>query len=246
MDNKKIYSYPLIYFLLSVIGFSILNYFGIQYDDPRIHFYGIPMMLVIAGFVIYANGKNRLIKKEDFKRKSSFALLNWIPILTILMIITVFGEMFMRNGEVTKVLWAMILTFLIGFSEEGMFRHFIIQQGETIFSSMALLIYSTVSFGLLHMANMASGLDFIGAFTQSIYTLPFGLLAAFLYMETKNITALIFWHMSVDFSLFLLELGEFKSATYCGKAIDIIMILATLILLYRKGKSRLDCRKEKN
>lgn len=242
MKNKKLYLYPLIYFALSVIGFGTLNCFGIQYNDPRIHFYGIPMMLIIASFVIYANDRSLIIQKEDFKIKSSFALLNWIPILTILMIIATFAEVIITKREIEKILWITILTFLIGFSEEGLFRRFIINKGKNKISPIRLLLYSTISFGFLHMANIASGLNFMGAFTQSLYTLTFGLLAAFLYMETKNITGLIFWHMSVDFSLFLLELGSFRSTIYFGKIIDLIMVFSTLILVYRRWKTWIENR----
>ncbi|MDO5717683.1 MAG: CPBP family intramembrane metalloprotease [Tissierellia bacterium] len=241
MKNKKLYIYPVIYFLLSVIGFAILNYFGIQYDDPRIHFYAIPMMLVISGFVIWANEKSLLLNKEDFIPNSKFALLNWIPILTILMAIASLVEAIASKGDPTKIIWAIILTFLIGFSEEGLFRKFLISEGEKEFSSLKILIYSTLVFGLLHMANIASGLSFTSALIQSAFSLPFGLLAGFLFMETKNISAMIFWHMSVDYSLFLSELGDFKSATIFGYIIDLLLVISVLILLYKKLKKKKTC-----
>lgn len=237
MERKQtLYLYPLGYFFLSALGFGILKHFGIVYDDPRIHFYAIPMMLVIAAFVFWVNGNDVLINKKDFKPCPAFGLLNWVPVLVILMAIVTLIEAFVRIDAPQKVLWAVILTFLIGFSEEGMFRKFIISKAEKTWAPWQVLLYSTLAFALLHMANMASGLDLTAAAIQCVYTLPFGLLAGFLYMETRNITALVFWHMSVDYSLFLSELADFRTATYFGYAIDLLLFLTTLWLLLKRGQ----------
>ncbi|MDO5725470.1 MAG: CPBP family intramembrane metalloprotease [Tissierellia bacterium] len=241
MNKNKIYIYPIIYFLLSLLGFGILYKMGIEYDDPKIHYAAIPMMLIIAGFVYKING-DKLIDLNELKPKKEYLGLNFIPFITMLLVLFTIFESFTNEVESRKVIWAFILTFLIGFSEEKMFRQFIFEEGKKFYSKRFLFLYSTIAFSLVHMANMASGLDFKSAALQSIVSLPVGLLAAFLYIETKNISALIFWHMSIDYSLFLRELGVFKTELIFSKIIDKILIIITVLLLIKKLKIYLSNR----
>ncbi|MDO5714234.1 MAG: CPBP family intramembrane metalloprotease [Tissierellia bacterium] len=237
MKNKnKLIIYPLGYFILSLIGFGILNLFGIQYDDLRIHYYGIPMMIVMGFYVWRVNLRSFGFTSRDLIPSKSFLTLNWLPFLAILMVTTSVIEALVTNHQPLRVLSIGLLTFLIGFSEEGLFRRFLIKEGLKEYPPLVVFLYSSFLFALVHMANIAGGLDPTSAFIQCIYALPFGLLAAFLYMETKNIAALIFWHMSVDFSVFLGEIGIFYTGIIFGKLMDILLFVVTILLLLQRGK----------
>lgn len=126
---------------------------------------------------------------------------------------------------------------MIGLSEEGTFRNFIISyMQEKNYSKPVMIVVSTIFFSLLHMVNIAAGLSVESAFIQTVNVIPFGLLAAFFFVETGNISALIFWHMYFDFSLFISEIGIFYSDFIIGIVIDILLIIEIIKIIIKYVK----------
>lgn len=215
----------IIYYLLAFFGFFVLRNFGIFYNGNKIHIYAIPMMLLISTYVYFLNGR-KIFKKEDFKQKKGHFGLYLIPYFTVFTVVATMIEAVITQRSLPDVACMAFLTFLIGVSEEGMFRLFLLKNcGSSLKIKTALFLFSSITFSALHMANIGGGLSFEDALSQSIAALPFGLVAGFLFLQTGNISSLVFWHMFIDYDLFIAHLGIFFSATVMGFIVDIVIIV---------------------
>lgn len=214
------------YYLLAFGGFSILSHFGIFYDGPKIHIYAIPMMLIISLYVFFINGKH-LLKKEDFVSKKENLLLYLLPYIVICAVLLSFIETAITKHSLPDILCMAVLTLLIGISEEGMFRLFLLKNCSGSLK-MKRYLFSVFAFAALHMMNVGGGLSFHDAFLQSLNTIPFGLAAGFLFLRTGNISSLVFWHMFYDYDIFAEEQGIYMTTTIFGFVIDFILIVSLI------------------
>lgn len=224
-----ILSTVIIYYLLAFVGFSILSRFGIYYNGSEIHIYAIPMMVVISLYVYFINGK-LLFRKEDFLPRKENLLLFLIPYIVIAATLLSIAETIVMKRSLPDVLCMALLTFLIGVSEEGMFRLFILKDcNDSLKKKVLLYAVSVITFGALHMMNVGGGLAPYDAFIQSVNAMSFGLIAGFLFLRTGNISAMIFWHMHFDFDIFALQEGIYRANTLLGLAVEIILIISLVL-----------------
>lgn len=224
-----ILSTVLIYYLLAFAGFSILSCFGIYYNGSEIHIYAIPMMVAISLYVYFINGK-QLFRKEDFLPRKGNLLLFLIPYIVMAATLLSAAETIVMKRSLPDVLCMALLTFLIGVSEEGMFRLFILKDSNgSLKRKILLYAVSVITFGALHMMNVGGGLAPYDAFIQSVNAMSFGLIAGFLFLRTGNISALIFWHMHFDFDLFALQEGIYRVNTLLGLAVEVILVVSLII-----------------
>lgn len=214
------------YYLMAFSGFSLLKHFGIIYSGPKIHIYAIPMMLIIS-FYVYIINKKKLFKKDDFIAKKDHFLLYLIPYIVGIAIILSIMETIITKRSLPDILCMAVLTFLIGISEECMFRLFILKNcGGSL--KISIFLFSVLTFAALHMMNIAGGLSLHDAFLQSLNAIPFGLVSGFLFLRTGNISSMIFWHMFFDYDLFAEQQGIFVSTTVLGFAVDFIVIYSLI------------------
>lgn len=94
------------------------------------------------------------------------------------------------------------------------------------------LVASMVIFGLLHMTNMISGMDFSAALDQSLKAMPMGLIAGLIYLRTRVLLPLLLWHASVDFTLFANVDQPFFFGGVLGILTDACVILLTLFTVW--------------
>lgn len=218
----------IVYYLLAFGGFSLLSRFGIFYNGSEIHIYAIPMMVVISVYVYFLNGK-RIFRKEDFIVRKENLFLCLIPYLTVSAVLLSVVETVITKRSLPDILCMAVLTFLIGISEEGMFRLFLLKHWDgSPVKKIFLFLFSVFTFAALHMMNVGGGLTFHDAFVQSVNTIPFGLIAGFLFLRTRNISALIFWHMLLDYILFAELLGMYMTTFIFSYIVEFILILSLL------------------
>lgn len=218
----------MIYYLLAFGGFLLLSYFGIYYNGSKIHIYAIPMMLVISLYVYLINGK-RIFKKDDFVSKKENLLLYLVPYVAVSSVFLSIIETIITRRSLPDILYMAVLTFLIGISEEGMFRLFILRNcGYSSKKKILLFIFSVFAFAALHMMNVAGGLTFRDAVLQSVNAIPFGLVAGFLFYRTGNISSMVFWHMFFDYDLFTEQQGIYITTTILSFAVDFIIIVSLI------------------
>lgn len=223
----------IIYYLMAFGGFSLLNHFGIPYDGSKIHIYAIPMMLVISLYVYLINGKH-IFRKDDFISKKQNFLLYLIPYIVISAVFLSIIETIIMKRSLPDILGMAVLTFLIGISEEGMFRLFLLKNcGNCPRKKIFLFLLSVFTFAALHMMNIGGGLSFYEAFLQSANAIPFGLVAGFLFLRTGNISCLVFWHMFFDYILFAQQQGFYITITVFRFAVDFIIIFSLIRAIFQ-------------
>lgn len=237
---KKIYIWIfgiVMYCLIVSTGFTIIKSLGYYYFDEKIYAYALPMMIVLAGFVLWINKKFCYLSQLYQWKLEKTPGASWMILLMPLLLAAICLEAFIFHKFEMKIFVITILTFLIGFCEESFFRGFIITYGEKYFSSkLFLLAVSTVSFGLLHMVNITSGMAVKDAWMQSLNAVPFGFVAGLIFLERKNLWAIIFWHMFYDFSLFIGADPMYYSVLVAGFIVDILFAIETLKLVILYGK----------
>lgn len=227
----------IIYYVISGVGFFSLNMFGIGYNSPIISIAAIPMMIILSVYTLYINKNYSITDKLKTAFEKPSVGISIIPFIAVLSVVLTIAEGIVTSKFSVRIISSAILTFMIGLSEEGTFRNFIISyMQEKNYSKPVMIVVSTIFFSLLHMVNIAAGLSVESAFIQTVNVIPFGLLAAFFFVETGNISALIFWHMYFDFSLFISEVGIFYSDFIIGIVIDILLIIEIIKIIIKYVK----------
>ncbi|AZA09388.1 CPBP family intramembrane glutamic endopeptidase [Corynebacterium pseudopelargi] len=236
---KQLLAPTLIYAAISTLGFSIISaLFNVEYSDPKMQYLGISFMLVSAAFVAYLlrgrlnlkawNGSRRLPRHYRYA-------LGVLSIATLVTFIAAPIEFALRGVLSPLIFAAAVLSLLIGFSEEGFFRKFILDHvspSASLRSKATWLIASVLLFGLLHMTNVLSGMPVGAALDQSIKAMPMGLVAGLIYLRTRAFVPLLLWHASIDFTLFANAQQPFYFGGFWGIIIDACVILLTVFVIW--------------
>lgn len=151
------------------------------------------------------------------------------------------------RGMFDPMLFAgLVLALLIGFSEEGLDRKFILDHaGDNGRRTAILLVVSVVLFSFMHMVNVAAGMRPADALNQSLMAIPFGLVAAIIYVATRQFWVLALWHANIDFQLFATNTGDLYAASIIGFAVDAAAIVTLVGVLVLWGQRLRATRKEK-
>jgi len=122
-----------------------------------------------------------------------------------------------------------LLAIAVALNEEFWFRGVILRTlGHR--STRAAIYGGTALFGVLHLANLASGSGLAAASLQLVFALVFGLVAAQLTVITGSLWPAVAWHASWDF-INLLSGNIDAPAALIGIAATIAMLLAYAVLL---------------
>ncbi|MNO91681.1 CAAX amino terminal protease self- immunity [compost metagenome] len=123
-----------------------------------------------------------------------------------------------------EVVSILLLTLLVGFTEETIFRG-IIREKLRHKGSVFYIVFSSVFFGILHMANALNGTEFIHILLQVINALLLGCILALLIETTGNIIPLIAFH-------FIYDALAMVSNENLDQEILVVSLLNILYLLY--------------
>lgn len=228
------------YYAAAGISLAVLNAAGIQYNDPRIMWAGIPHMVLLAAFAWWVTrGGDPVLDRRQLRWRWDRTPLFLVPVVTALIVVAVFVEAGARNLLSPLLVATLVLTCLIGFAEEVVFRRFLLQGADlrAVPGRAALLLAgATLAFGAAHMVNIAGGIAPEDALQQSLGSLGFGLVAGFLLLVTRNILALVCWHMSIDFGLMVSNTGDFYSPGILGLLMDAVIVIALVMCLVRVAR----------
>ncbi|GGG76809.1 CPBP family intramembrane glutamic endopeptidase [Corynebacterium pelargi] len=236
---KQLVLPTLIYASISALGFVIINaIFDVEYSDPAMQYLGISFMLVSAGFVAYLlRGRLHLhgwLGTTALPRHYRFTL-RVLIVATLILFLAAPIEFALR-GEFSPIIFAsVVLSLLIGFSEEGFFRKFILdhtKDSDSLKTKCIWLIGSMVLFGFLHMTNVLSGMPLGAAFDQSLKAMPMGLVAGAIYLRTRAFLAVVLWHASIDFTLFANAQKPFYFGGVWGIIIDLCIIALSIFVIW--------------
>ncbi len=95
-----------------------------------------------------------------------------------------------------------VTTFLIGVSEEVMFRGILLRGALQRMGVLPAMLLSAAAFSLLHTVNLLGGLPFWDLLTQLGFTFLVGVFLAPLALVIGNLWPLIIWHWLWDMAIF--------------------------------------------
>lgn len=197
--------------------------------------------LVMAVFVaVYMTRGGRTLAQFGFKpirAAGSKAALYYIPLLIIALVQPIVGGGFNVQLTAAEVLLFIVLTAIVGFTEESIFRG-IIRDKLKFKGPVFYIVFSSVFFGILHMANALNGKDPLSVALQVINAFLIGLILALLIETTENIIPLILFHFAFDVLAFMTQENPDKELTAIA-ILNVLYVLYGIYLVYnlRRRKS---------
>ncbi|NOU78130.1 CPBP family intramembrane metalloprotease [Paenibacillus sp. LMG 31459] len=156
--------------------------------------------LVMAIIVtVYMKRKDSSLVSFGFRKleaKQARPVLFYIPMLLLTVAQPLMSGI---NVELTaaEVISIVIMTLLVGYTEESIFRG-IIRDKLKHKGPVFYIVFSSVFFGVLHMANALGGKDIISTLLQVANALLLGFVLALLIEAGNNIIPLIGFHFIYD------------------------------------------------
>lgn len=124
----------------------------------------------------------------------------WMAVIVVFELIAFFNGITLNDGF--SVLTLLLFVIAVGFCEELIFRGLIFKYLSAKGLKVAIL-GSSILFGIGHLANLASGADFLLTLLQIAFAFLFGLVCAEIVAKTKSVIFPIIWHATHDFIAFL-------------------------------------------
>ena len=145
------------------------------------------------GIIIYLKNKKLLSYYgiNSLKKLNCKNLLFFIPMIIISIANLSFGIHI--NYSWQQILLISIAMLGVGFSEEILFRSFLIRAVQNKNTKIAILLPSII-FGLIHIANIFGGANIFATLLQVIYATSFGLMCSLFLYKTNNIIPCMICH----------------------------------------------------
>ncbi|WP_379128094.1 CPBP family intramembrane glutamic endopeptidase [Paenibacillus sp. sgz500958] len=178
----------------------------------------IPIALVL---IIYFTVKNKWTAL-GFRSLRSISAGEWkyfIPLILVLITVSLKG---FQSISLSKVLFFIGFTLLVGFVEESIYRGLIL---KTLLPKgiKTAVITSSLLFSVTHLLNAISGQNLTQTLLQLVYALLVGGVLALLMVRNNNIIPLILFHFIHNLIQFV---GNDNTSAYLGYDIFILVILA--------------------
>jgi uncharacterized protein len=155
--------------------------------------------------------------------------LTWLPMVYIL------GGLALsiRLGlpPATVVLWVLVNTFLVGLSEELMFRGVLLQALRHTVSIWPAVVLTTLAFGAVHSLNVFITGDLRGAVIQSTAAALSGLFFIALRLRTGSLWPSILIHGLWDCAAFLLAMSSPKDMATSAAPAGAMSLAPILLVL---------------
>jgi len=131
----------------------------------------------------------------------------------------------------TVVLWVLLNTFLVGLSEELMFRGVLLQALRHTVSIWPAVALTTLAFGAIHSLNVFITGDLRGAVIQSTAAALSGLFFIALRLRTGSLWPCIVIHGLWDCAAFLVAMSSPKDAAISAAPADAMSLAPILLVL---------------
>jgi uncharacterized protein len=131
----------------------------------------------------------------------------------------------------TVVLWVLLNTFLVGLSEELMFRGVLFQALRHTVSIWPAVVLSTLAFGAIHSLNVFITGDLQGAVIQSTAAALSGLFFIALRLRTGSLWPPIVIHGLWDCAAFLLAMSSPKDTATAAEPTGAMSLAPILLVL---------------
>ncbi|WP_435789999.1 lysostaphin resistance A-like protein [Clostridium sp.] len=205
MKEKVSKGHPIVFSIMLGVILTVLVTFAsaissiLKFNNDETIMAQTGAFLVMAVIItVYMTSNGRRLSMFGFHRvelPKTKEVLYYIPLLVIALVIPTLGGI---NTDLSlKVVMSIIIfTFLVGYTEEFIFRGIIKEKlkskGGTFY-----IIFSSIFFGVLHMANGLNG-DILSTILQVLNAFLVGIILSQLITVVDNIIPLISFHFMYD------------------------------------------------
>ncbi len=233
IQDKKVILWPLIYILLmGIANFLSAQVFHVTYGESDYVKTMLPFMVILAAYsslCFYSQGKQLETNWQPTGNSRIFMLI-FVPIVVMALFFIVRNVTFEMS-----FLIPLLVTFLVGFAEEMMFRRVLFVSLLKQSDLARAVIDSAIIFSLLHSINVLGGLPFGQMLIQLIMTFIAGIFYGLMYYHTKSIALLIVSHWLWDY---LVLGGASQKYPLIGIATTVLMLMQLLVVLFFVLKQR--------
>ncbi|NOU64521.1 CPBP family intramembrane metalloprotease [Paenibacillus sp. LMG 31461] len=188
---------------------------------------GCAFIVMAIAVTMYMRRKDSTMAIFGFKRLAGVnnkAVLYYVPLVIIVFVQPVIGGF---NSELSlgKIVLIVLFSLVVGYTEESIFRGIIWAKLKDK-SSLFYILFSSIFFGILHMANALNGRDWLSILLQIINAFLIGLILALLIVMTARILPLIIFHFMFD------AMAQLTNATTTANEVFVVAVLSICYLLY--------------
>ena len=234
----------LAYIAIMGIGMYIMHHIvGSDYSNPKMVYTLIWVELILSLFSIFIIKKYSSWEKMWFEKLNKKGLLWFLPIIIIALIAlgNLSFDLFNSQISSSQIILLLVIactTFLVGFSEELMFRWILMRSFTNKNKIFTGVLVSSIMFSLLHIVNILWGSALSAVYNQLIFTFIFGLALWFISLKLKNIWPLIIFHALWDFMIFSHTVLGTKIHFITGfiSIVEIAIVIIISISIFKKKK----------
>lgn len=236
--NKKAFEKELIFTIIWIcIYFTLLisaNLLSQAINFPNS--FNAIIEIAFPILVIYYLKKKNLLSYyglNDLKKLNHKNLLYYLPMAIMVLSNLIFG--ISVNYSTGQIILISISMLGVGFSEEILFRSFLIRTLEKINKKLAIILPSVI-FGLLHLVNLFGGAGLLETMSQVLYASFVALAFSLFFVKTNNVIPCMITHVLVNITDIFIpnNLSITKQAIIC-----IVLIVASgfyAFYLYKTNK----------
>lgn len=197
-------------------------------------FITIPVAVASAylALVGFTTGWIQNVWRENNPLKSP-SWLKWFTyiLFTIILVNFASGNILSNDGEI--IFYALLGTMLVGFSEEIMWRGYLLQGArESGFSEKKVAFTTSLAFGLVHGINILTGETVSTILPQIANAFIFGIVLYFIFRNRGSLLFLMLVHFLWDFALFTKgEVNETDSRAYIGVLMYPLIIVSAILVI---------------
>ncbi|URN94675.1 MAG: CPBP family intramembrane metalloprotease [Candidatus Pristimantibacillus lignocellulolyticus] len=188
---------------------------------------GIAFLVMGIAMTLYMKKRASSFAAFGFKKlnfKSQKATLFYIPLLIIALVQPIMGG-FNVELTVSKIVLLIVFSVFVGYTEEVVFRG-IIRERLLSKGPLFYIVFSSILFGILHMANALSGTDVVEVLLQVVNAFLIGLILALLIETSNNIWPLIAFHFLFD------ALAQLTNPEIADRSLEVVSILNIFYMAY--------------
>lgn len=234
MKENAAKGHPILFSIMLGIGLTLLISVAsaiatiMEFGDTGIMIaQGCAFCIMAVILTLYMRKRDRSLRIfgfASFDIRKDKNTLYYIPLLIIAIVQPIMGGL---NTElsVSDILIILIFSMLVGYTEETIFRG-VIRERLLFKGPVFYIVFSSIFFGILHMANAFNGTGMIHILLQVINALLIGFILALLIETSGNIIPLIAFHFLFD------ALAQLTSNSIMDKEILVVSILNMIYLVY--------------
>lgn len=188
---------------------------------------GCAFLVMALAVTLYMRRKDSTMAIYGFKGlagANNKAALYYVPLGIIVFVQPVIGGF---NSELSlgKIVLIVLFSLVVGYTEESIFRGIIWEKLKDK-GALFYILFSSIFFGILHMANALNGRDWLSIVLQIINAFLIGLILALLIVLTARILPLIIFHFMFD------ALAQLTNASTTANEVFVVAMLNICYLLY--------------